>query len=215
MKGEIMDLSSIFGTLFSSEGIGGISEKTGASSFDIKNVLSSALPQLLNGADKQNTDESTSSGFVNALSQHASNDTSNLSSFFGNVDLNDGAKIVGHLLGKDGSANVAAQTGVNSSNTSNILSSAAPLVMSLLGKQFSKEKRSMGSHFVDESDLETAKNAVPTEENILNKAVNAVNPAKKTVSGGVKAASQSKKAAIKAKTTGKGGAKPLTVKKNK
>ena len=145
-----MDLSSIIKTLMSKEGISGISQKTGASSFDIKNVLSSALPQLFSGADKQNTNASTQQGFVNALSQHASNDTSNLSSFFGNVDLTDGSKIVGHLLGKDGSAGVAAQTGVNSEKTSNILSSAAPLVMSLMGKQFGNEKRSMGSHLIDD-----------------------------------------------------------------
>ena len=93
-RGFIMDLSSIFGTLMSSEGISGIAEKTGASSLDIKNVLSSALPQLISGADKQNTDASTQQGFVNALSQHAGNDTSNLSSFFGKVDLADGAKII-------------------------------------------------------------------------------------------------------------------------
>ena len=192
-----MDLSSIFGTLMSSEGISGIAEKTGASSLDIKNVLSSALPQLISGADKQNTDANTQQGFVNALSQHAGNDTSNLSSFFGKVDLADGAKIIGHLLGKDGSNNVAAQTGVNSANTSNILSSAAPLVMSLLGKQFSKEKRSMGSRIVDDS-------AEPKTKNQATKTA---------VAGALKGASQSRKAQIKAATTGSAGPKKIVKKK--
>ena len=59
-----MDLSSIFGTLMSNEGISGIAAKTGASSLDIKNVLSSALPQLISGADKQNTDSNTSPSFA-------------------------------------------------------------------------------------------------------------------------------------------------------
>ena len=190
-----MDLSSIFGTLMSNEGISGIAEKTGASSLDIKNVLSSALPQLINGADKQNTDSNTSQGFVNALSQHAGNDTSNLSSFFGKVDLTDGAKIVGHLLGKDGSSNVAAQTGVNSTNTSNILSSAAPLLMSLLGKQFTKENRSMGSHIVDEPETKHKEAAVKT-----------------AVSGAVKAASLSRKAQIKQNTLGSAGPQKIVKK---
>ena len=190
-----MDLSSIFGTLMSNEGISGIAEKTGASSLDIKNVLSSALPQLINGADKQNTDSNTSQGFVNALSQHAGNDTSNLSSFFGKVDLTDGAKIVGHLLGKDGSSNVAAQTGVNSTNTSNILSSAAPLLMSLLGKQFTKENRSMGSHIVDEPETKHKEAAVKT-----------------AVSGAVKAASLSRKAQIKKNTLGSAGPQKIVKK---
>ena len=190
-----MDLSSIFGTILSKEGISGIAEKTGASSFDIKNVLSSALPQFLSGADKQNTDESTSQGFVNALSQHAESDTSNVSSFFGKVDLLDGAKIVGHLLGKDGSDNVAAATGVNSANTSNILSSAALMFMSLLGKQFNKEKRSMGTHIIDDGEANT-----PNEETIKKMIKNAGE--RKTVSGAIKPAAQSRKAAIKAASAG-------------
>ena len=176
-----MDLSSIFGTLMSNEGISGIAAKTGASSLDIKNVLSSALPQLISGADKQNTDSNTSQGFVNALSQHASNDSSNLSSFFGKVDLADGAKIIGHLLGKDGSANVAAQTGVNSANTSNILSSAAPLFMNLLGKQFNKEKRSMGSHISEDAKPENVKTEVKEQKK-------KVQATKTAVSGAIKPA---------------------------
>ena len=179
----------------SNEGISGIAAKTGASSLDIKNVLSSALPQMFSGADKQNTNAETSQGFVNALSQHAQSDTSNLSNFFGNVDLADGSKIIGHLLGKDGSNNVAAETGVNSANTSNILSSAAPLVMSLLGKQFSKEKKSMGSRIVDE----------PEEKKEKRQAT------KTAVSGSVKPASQSWKSQFK--QNGSGGTAKKVIKK--
>ena len=196
-----MDLSSIFKTIMSKEGISGIAAKTGASSLDIKNVLSSALPQLVSGADKQNTDSNTSQGFVNALSQHASNDSSNLSSFLGNVDLSDGAKIIGHLLGKDGSSNVAAQTGVNSANTSNILSSAAPLFMSLLGKQFNKEKRSMGSRIVEDNETAADKPQIKKQAT------------KQAVSGGVKVGSQSIKSQMKQASMGTEGPRKYVKKK--
>lgn len=185
-----MDLSSIFGTLLSKEGISGIVEKTGASSGDVQNVLSSALPQLLSGADKQNTNSETSEGFVNALAQHAGNDTSNIASFFGKVDLQDGAKIIGHLLGKNGSDGVAQATGVNSASTSNILSSAAPMFMSLLGKQFSKEKRSMGSRIVEP---EEAVKKTPAVKNAATKTA---------VSGGVKVGSTSRKAQLTQNSAG-------------
>ena len=201
-----MDLSSIFSTIMSKEGIGGIAEKTGASSLDIKNVLSSALPKFFSGADKQNTNSDTQQGFVNALSQHAASDTTNITSFLGNVDLTDGAKIVGHLLGKDGSDNVAAQTGVNSANTSNILSSAAPMFMSLLGKQFNKEKRSMGTHIVDDG------NGNAPDEETLKKMFGNLGE-KKAVSGSIKPASQSRKASIKAASAGSGSPKKLVKKK--
>ncbi|MCR5205727.1 MAG: DUF937 domain-containing protein [Lachnospiraceae bacterium] len=204
-----MDLSSIFGTLMSKDGISGIAAKTGASSFDIKNVLSSALPQLISGADKQNTDANTSQGFVNALSQHAQKDTSNVSGFLGNVDLLDGSKIIGHLLGKDGAGNVAAQTGVSSANTSNILSSAAPLLMSLLGKQFSKEKRSMGSHIVEPGSEDSLKKQA---EEIINAMSDNNKPVRKPTASS-RANTQSRKSAIASASSGSGEPKKFIKKK--
>lgn len=126
-----MDISSIMGTLLSSESVNGVAEKTGSSKTDVMNVLSSSLPQLLSGANKQSTDAETAEGFASALNQHAASDTSSISSFLSKVDLTDGAKIVGHLLGN----NSQSASSASSSNSGNILSAAAPLLMSLLGKQ--------------------------------------------------------------------------------
>ncbi len=133
-----MDLSKLAGTLLSSDSISGLSSLTGANSNDIKNVLSNALPSLLNGATEQAKNENTAEGFANALAQHAKDDTSNLGSFLGNVDLADGAKIITHLLGsgKDETVQRAAKAaGVSEKKTSDILSAIAPMLLSLLGKQ--------------------------------------------------------------------------------
>ena len=133
-----MDLSKIAGALLSSDSISGLSNLTGTSNSDIKNVLSSALPSLLSGATEQAKNENTAEGFANALAQHAKDDTSNLASFLGNVDLADGAKIISHLLGsgKDEAVKKAAKaSGVSESKTSDILSAIAPMLLSLLGQQ--------------------------------------------------------------------------------
>ena len=133
-----MDLSKIASALLSSDSISGLSNLTGTSNSDIKNVLSSALPSLLSGATEQAKNESTAEGFANALAQHAKDDTSNLASFLGNVDLADGAKIISHLLGsgKDEAVKKAAKaSGVSESKTSDILSAIAPMLLSLLGQQ--------------------------------------------------------------------------------
>ena len=53
------------------------------------------------------------------------------------MDLDDGAKIIGHLLGGNSNAvaeQAAAKSGLSLGQTLKILSIAAPLVMSLLGK---------------------------------------------------------------------------------
>ncbi|MBR2521108.1 MAG: DUF937 domain-containing protein [Oscillospiraceae bacterium] len=133
-----MDLNALMGTIFSGESISGVSELTGASDSDIKNVLSSALPAILSGAQGQADNEETVSGFAGALADHAGADTSDLASFLHGVDLEDGGKILGHLLGssKEATAQAAAEkAGLGSGQSMNILSAVAPLLMSLLGQQ--------------------------------------------------------------------------------
>jgi len=133
-----MDLSKIAGSLLSSDSLKGLSSLTGASNSDIKNVLSSALPSLLSGATEQAKNESTAASFANALAKHAKDDTSDLGSFLGKVDLADGAKIIGHLLGagKEETVKKAAKaSGVSEKKTNDILSAIAPMLLSLLGQQ--------------------------------------------------------------------------------
>ena len=140
-----MDLNALMGTLLSDESINGVGAKTGASASEVRGVLGNALPLLLNGANAQAADETTASGFAGALQQHAQSDTSNLSGFLGGVDLDDGAKIIAHLLGANTNAqtlNVAQQSGVSEAKTGSILSAAAPLLMSLIGQQSGSEQNS-------------------------------------------------------------------------
>jgi len=133
-----MDLSKIAGSLLSSDSLKGLSNLTGASSSDVTSVLTSALPSLLSGATEQAKNESTAASFAGALAQHAKDDTSDLTSFLGNVDLADGAKIIGHLLGsgKEETVKKAAKaSGVSEKKTGDILSAIAPMLLSLLGQQ--------------------------------------------------------------------------------
>lgn len=143
-----MDINSLVSTLLSSDSVKNVSKKTDTSASDVKNVLSAALPLLLNGADSQAKSDDTAESFANALADHSKNDTSNLASFLGNVDLEDGAKIVGHLLGSksDSSTNkIAKESGIDAEKVGAILSAAAPLLMSLLGQQTNEEKENDSS----------------------------------------------------------------------
>lgn len=135
-----MDLNALMGTLLSGDTIANMSQKTGASSQEVKNVLASALPALLNGAQAQANSADTAESFVNALAQHAQTDTTDLTSFVQNIDMDDGAKIVGHLLGNQQTEitqTASQRAGLSSGSTGLILAAAAPLLMSLLGKQTS------------------------------------------------------------------------------
>lgn len=133
-----MDLNALMSTMLSEESIANIGQKTGAKPEEVRGVLGSALPLLLNGASAQANNPETASGFVGALQQHAQDDASNVSGFLGNVDMGDGAKIIAHLLGANMGAQtqaVAQQTGVSQQQTGNILAVVAPLLLTLLGQQ--------------------------------------------------------------------------------
>ena len=132
-----MDITSLLGTVVSQDTMSQIGRAANVPTKDVQSVLMSALPSLLGGALNQATSQSTASGFAGALNQHAASNTSNLGSFLSSVDLDDGAKIIGHLLGNNSNAvaqQAAAKSGLSLGQTLKILSIAAPLVMSLLGK---------------------------------------------------------------------------------
>ncbi len=133
-----MDINKLAGVLLGSDSISGLSSLTKVADKDVNSVLAEALPALLLGANNQAKGKDTTESFAEALADHAKADTKDVEGFFGNIDLEDGAKIIGHLLGaekSDVTKKVAKKTGVSDDKTAMILSAAAPLLMSLLGQQ--------------------------------------------------------------------------------
>ena len=133
-----MDLKALMETMLSTDSIESMSKAAEVSEGEVKSVLASALPSLLDGVQEQANDAETAEGFLGALGQHAQVDTGDIASFFSNVDVEDGGKIVGHLLGANtetATQEVSERAGLGSGKTALILALAAPLLMSLLGQQ--------------------------------------------------------------------------------
>lgn len=138
-----MDINKLAGVLLGSDSINGLSNLADVSGNDVNSVLTAALPALLNGANDQAKGKDTTESFANALMQHAKADTKDVTGFLGNVDLEDGAKIIGHLLGAqktEVTESVAEEAGVSNDKTELILSAAGPLLMSLLGQQADEDE---------------------------------------------------------------------------
>lgn len=143
-----MDIQDLMGKMLSGDTLKGLGQLTGSSQKDVKGVLTAALPAMLEGARGQATDAKTAEGFVGALADHARDDTRDLSSFISGVDLADGGKILGHLLGnKTAVTESAAQSaGVEPTKAGSILAGAAPLLMSLLGQQTASGENASGNN---------------------------------------------------------------------
>lgn len=143
-----MDITSLLGTVTSADSTDGISKAAGVSNDQTRGVLSAALPLLLGGALSQSSGSGTASGFANALTQHAADNTSNVGAFMQNVDMKDGDKIVDHLLGENKKsviAQIAKKTGVKQADVKKVLAAAAPLLMSILGKEVGSQQQSNSS----------------------------------------------------------------------
>jgi len=142
-----MDITSLLGTVMSANSTGGISSAAGVSNTQTQSVLTAALPALLNGALTQSSG-TTAAGFASALNQHAADNTDDVGAFMSGVDMKDGDKIVGHLLGSNKDAviaQIAGESGVKKADVKKVLAAAAPLLMSLLGKEVGSQQQANSS----------------------------------------------------------------------
>ena len=110
---------------------------------------------LIQGMQGQATNKQTQQGFLQALQDHSQDDTSDFTSFLKNVDTEDGAKIVKHLLGskeEEVAAKATKKSGLDSKTIMKIMAIAAPLLMSQMGKNAkSKAKRANSRRYVKAS----------------------------------------------------------------
>ena len=94
-----MDMNDVLRMMLSNGAAEEVSNQTGLSVNDAVAVMEDVLPMLLKGMQGQATNKSTQQGFLQALSDHGKQDTSDVTKFLKTVDTDDGAKIVKHLLG--------------------------------------------------------------------------------------------------------------------
>ena len=131
-----MDLANILGSLAGNDTVNEISKKFNIDSGKVSSVITSALPTLIGAMQKNASTESGAAALAKALGDHAGNAGSMISNLK-NVDLNDGSKILGKILGGNASSifdKIGKQTGTTSGQVNNILSSIAPAMMNMLGK---------------------------------------------------------------------------------
>jgi hypothetical protein len=123
--------------------ISGVSRSTGTEQNKTSSVLTMALPVLMKAMERNASTPQGAEGLMGALnSKHDGSILDNLSGLFnGGVDdsvKTDGSKILDHVLGgkQQGVQQVIGQkTGLDAGSVSNILQTAAPILMGFLGKQ--------------------------------------------------------------------------------
>ena len=127
--------------LLSGSVISSIAGQTGTSEKDTRNVLASALPALVGAMAQNASTEEGAESLAKALDDHTT--AEGLSGLLGKVDTEDGAKILTKILGGQNDAvqkAVAKKSGASKTDTTKILTMAAPLLLAALGSQKKKTK---------------------------------------------------------------------------
>ncbi len=136
-----LNLNSIL-SLLSGGGTSAISKRTKVRQSDVAEVLSAGVPILLTGMQRNAGSEAGAASLLGALTDHAATDVSDPGAFLQNADLEDGKKILDHVLGDDQKSiikRVSDASGVTRGKTTSILALIAPLLLSLLGGQQSQQ----------------------------------------------------------------------------
>jgi hypothetical protein len=126
-------LSTLLGGLSDDNAVNATSQKTGISKDIIGGLISAAVPLLIKKLTSNAQSQQGASSLLGALSQHT--DTANIAEQIANADTQDGAAIIGHILGSEQGADIAQlaqQSGISENQVSSVLSSIAPALMSSL-----------------------------------------------------------------------------------
>ncbi|TWO31455.1 DUF937 domain-containing protein [Seonamhaeicola sediminis] len=128
--------------------INGVAGQTNQPQNKTQDVLTMALPVLMQAMKRNASTPKGAEGLLGAINnKHDGSILDNLGGLFsGGVDnnvLNDGDKILGHVLGnkQQNVTNIlGAKSGMDASSVAQILKIAAPILMGLLGKQTRQQK---------------------------------------------------------------------------
>ena len=143
-----MDMTDVMKMMLNSGNVGQVGQMLGVNEKEATSALEEVLPMLLKGMQGQAQNKETQQGFLQALQDHSQQDTSDFSKFLKNVDTDDGAKIVKHLLGakeEEVAAKAKKKSGLDTKTIMKIMAIAAPLLMSQLGKNAKTAKQTSGS----------------------------------------------------------------------
>jgi hypothetical protein len=149
--GKLMDILKLLteqiGDKETLEKLGG---SIGGRTEDVEKVAKMGIPALLQALEKNAKSKEGAESLAKALEQHKDDEVEDVKGFLSNVDTDEGDKILQHILGGKKQTlqnNLAKQTGINSSEVSQILTKIAPLLLGALGKE--KNQRGVDSSGID------------------------------------------------------------------
>lgn len=137
-KSQPASLASLLSSFSDPKVVKQLSRQSQAKPSQINQLIQLGLPTLIQALNTNAKTPAGANALQNALNQHASDPVDDLPSFLGQVDQEDGSKIIYHILGSKSNivqSKLSAQTGLQTNQVGSLLSSLAPLLMGTLAQQ--------------------------------------------------------------------------------
>lgn len=127
-------------------------KKVGASEGQVQKATLMGIPTLVEALNRNAKEEGSKVGLAKAMEAHRYDDVDNLESYVNKADLQDGNKMLDHILGGNKGTvenRISASSGLGGSQVQMLLSLLAPMLMGMLGKK--KKEENVSDHNI--SDL--------------------------------------------------------------
>ena len=132
-----MDMETIMKMMLTNGALEQVSGMLGVDGKSAESAIEYVMPMLLQGMQGQMKNEETKYGFMQALNDHSKQDTRDLRKAVKDADVDDGAKIVKHLLGaqeEEVAAKATKKSGLDTKTILKIMAILAPILMSKMGQ---------------------------------------------------------------------------------
>lgn len=141
-----MNLQDLLANLSNNDNLQSISTKANTSPDTTQQIIKLAGPLLMGAlANNTKTDQGKQALHQAVKTKHTKTTANgDLSTMLQNVDMQDGAKILGHIFGSQQeqvTQKVAQKAGVDSTQAANILSVLAPMILGNLGSQVESQNQ--------------------------------------------------------------------------
>lgn len=140
-----------------------ISRRYGISEQEIRSVVQESMPEIQSAINENTSTEQGYQNFMGAIRDHENDDLEGMIKDVGNVNKEDGDKIMTHLFGtrkRNVNEEVSRRANTSSNNTSMIIALLLPMILSMLGKSarqknIYEDNRSGGGVFGDRNQTQT------------------------------------------------------------
>lgn len=132
-------LKSVLKQVLAGDNVAQLAEQTNTSESAVKKAIKAGLPAILEGLNQNSNSKSGAESLSNALDKHDGSILDDIKNGnLSNIDIAEGSKIINHIFGDKKNAvasQLSKEAGMTKGQTSDLLSTLAPILMGALGQQ--------------------------------------------------------------------------------